>query len=150
MQRGFFKKLGYSIASGMLCCGICTIFTGNVRFWAILVSLGIFFLTFSILGTSIPFFPFGIGTCSLLFGIFILFTKQIPLWAILFYSGIFLFIALSKNLTVWIILVLIGFGINMFMSPEPVLQVLALGLTALLMRIFLLCYLKTTDSSSKK
>ncbi len=144
MNKQFFKKLGFSIASGMFCCGICTIFTGNVRFWAIMVSLGIFFLIFSALGTSIPFFSLGIGTSLLLFGIFILFSKNISLAIILLYIAIFIFIATGQTLSIWKFSVMIGFGINMFTSSNSGLQVFSLLLTTILFNFLL--YLQETDT----
>ena len=126
MNKQFFKKLGFSIASGMFCCGICTIFTGNVRFWAIMVSLGIFFLIFSALG------------------IFILFSKNISLAIILLYIAIFIFIATGQTLSIWKFSVMIGFGINMFTSSNSGLQVFSLLLTTILFNFLL--YLQETDT----
>ena len=138
------KQLGYSIASGMIFFGICTIFANNMRPWAILMSLGIFFLTFSGLGTSMSYFSLGIGTHFFLFGIFILFSKNISLQAIILYIGMFLLTAITQNLTIWKVSAMIGLGINMWTSSNPSLQVFSMLLTSILFHFLL--YLQDTDT----
>lgn len=140
----FFYKLSFSTAIGMIFFGICTISTNNMRLWAILMSLGIFFLTFSVLGTSISFFSLGIGTHLFLFGIFILFSKNISLQAIILYIGMFLLTAITQNLTIWKVSAMIGFGLNMWTSSSPSLQVFSMLLTGILFNFLL--YLQDTNT----